>query len=159
MICNIWLRSLTPRSVFSSETCLFKYKSRRSRSCSKIRLAGLGQPPPLKHHVCLDPGKLHFSGFPSKMQVDGAITCDEATTAPGGGGGGTVREPVPALKGLPPREDTSRSSHALWLEHCGALQFCQVLRRSGRRHAATSSDVICVSGLTLRGNQQASKGT
>lgn len=97
------------------------------------------------------------------MQVDGAITCDEATTAPGGGGGGNVREPVPALKGLPPREDTSHSSHALGLEQvtgpCGAMQFCQVLRRSGRRHAATSSDVICVSGLTLRGNQQASKGT
>lgn len=64
------------------------------------RSTGLGQPPPLKHHVCLDPGKLHFSCLPSKMQVDGAITCDEATTATGGGRG-NVMELVPALKGLP----------------------------------------------------------
>lgn len=72
-------------------------------------------------------------------------------------------ELVPALKELPlERTQATHSSHAIWLEQvtgpCGETQFRQALRRSRRRHAATSSNVICVSGLTFHGNQQARKG-
>lgn len=80
-------------------------------------------------NVCLDPEKLYFSCFHLKMQVDGAIICDEATTATEGrrrerdGGGPSSKRVYPQRghKSLLTCHLT-RTSHKATVEKCSSVR-------------------------------------